>query len=659
MITQSSGKKYWMQQDEVTVVRYLQDYHDKWSLWNNSPFKQAWLRNFIAYYSPVINPSSWDTSLVFEGVQGELTRFYSPKARVLTRQLVTLVTKQRLSFQAMAETSGSDVIEDVKLANALADQIVQTERVDIKAEQLAEGALVCGNWFTKTIWRTDKGAKHTYDDNGRLLYKGGVEITTPSVFDTYYDITYPHWDLVPWVEVRTTKNRWELIAQFPELEKDILGIPSISEARGPNTWFERTLVDDDSIFVYEFFARPSAAVPKGRMTIYSDDKCIFFDGDNPYETLPVEPMTPEIVMTTQLGYPQFTNILAAQEMFDNSLSAIATNQSQFAVQSVSIPRGANVNVQELNGMRFVSFTPQNVPGGGKPEAMQLTQSSPETFKFTEVLDRLMQDLSNVNGALRGQPPPGVTSGIAIATLAANAIEFTASVSKSLQFCLEKTMFHAINAISKFAHIPQSLRVEGRNNQVSYKNYSKENVKNITGIKILTTNPLMQTIAGRIEIAEKLFSMPKEFWPKYVSVLEGRPLQEIYKCDLSQEDLIQSENDMLMQSQPVLALATDDHALHIQEHAGLLNDPVVRLNGKATQVITNHILKHKELAQTTDPFLLAMVRTGKIPEGGPPPPPPPNLPGPPQIGGVNAPNPIGQPEMRTAHPANDMLQRQGA
>jgi saccharopine dehydrogenase-like NADP-dependent oxidoreductase len=77
--------------------------------------------------------------------------------------------------------------------------------------------------------------------------------------------------------------------------------------------------------------------------------------------------------------------MACQEMLDNGLSAIATNQSQFAVQSVAIPRGAGVNVQELGGMRFVSFTPQNVPGGGKPEPLQLSATSPETFKFIDVL----------------------------------------------------------------------------------------------------------------------------------------------------------------------------------------------------------------------------------------------------------------------------------
>lgn len=644
---------YWLHRDSKEVANYLQEYHANWAIWYNSPFKQAWVRNFIAYYSPVLMPGAWDTSMIFEGIQGELTRFYTPKARTLIRQLIAVVTKQRLSFQASAMTSGTEVINDVKLANALSDQIVQNETLDVKAEQLTEGALVCGKWFMYTKWRTDRGQPYTRGENGALIYTGGVEITTPGVFDVYYDISYPHWDHVPWAEVRTIQNRFNLMAQHPELADSIMQLPSVSQDRGPNTWFNRSKIDDDNVYVYEFYARPCPALPKGRMLMYADDKCVFHDGDNVYETIPIEPMTPENVLTTGLGYPQFTNIMAAQEMFDNSLSAIATNQAQFAVQSVSIPRGSGVSVEELNGMRFVSFTPQQVPGGGRPEALQLTQSSPETFKFSEMLDKLMVDLSGINNALRGDPPPGVTSGVAIATLSANAMEFLKSVERPLQICMEKSMMHAINCYKKFAKLPQSLTMKGKNNQVSNKQFVGKHIDAVSGIKILTANPLMNTISGRIEIAEKMLGMPKDMWGPYIAILEGRPLQELTKSELSQEDLISSEDDMMKDGQQVAALATDDHPKHVISHASLLNNPEIRNNAPYVQTILDHIQQHMDLAQNTSPLLTALVRTGKMPEGGLPPPPQPQG-APPPNGGPQA-----EPELHVANPAHDALQRGAA
>lgn len=644
--------KYWLQDDPNAAINYLSEYRAKWNLWNNSPFKQSWLRNFLAYYSPVINAVSWDTSFVFQGVEGELLKMYTPKARTLIRQLVSLTTKQPLSFQGMAQTQGDDVIQAVKLVNSLADQIVENETLDIKGDQLAEAALVTGNAFLKTSWRTDKGVPYVRDENGVLIYTGGVDMSVYTVFDVYYDINIQHWDKLNWVEVRTIKNRWDLIAQHPDLRDKLLSIPPVNAARGPNNWFERTLMDDDTIFVYEMYAKPTPSLPSGRMLFYADNETVLHDGPNIYEAIPVEPMTPEIVMSCGLGYPVFSNILAAQEMFDNSLSAIATNQAQFAVQSVTVPRGSGLNVQELNGMRIVSFTPQSgVAGGGKPEPLQLTQSSPETFKFIDVLGELMNDLSGVAGALRGAPPPGITSGTAIATLSANALDFIQSVNKSYQVCMRKSMMHAINCYKNFAKIPQVVEMKGRNNQVSYQEFTGDQLQNITGMKILISNPLMQTVSGRLEISKELMSMPKELWPKYVSILEGRPLSEIYKSDLSSEDLIQMEDEALIKGDKVVALATDDHAAHIQSHAGLLNDPSIRMNGRYIQNILDHIEEHKQLAQNTDPFLLGIIRTGKIPDMPPPQNRPPAVGAPPAQGG-----PLGMPTTQTSEPAQDLLQR---
>lgn len=649
---------YWLHQSSREAIAHLSEIRERWSSWNNSPVRQSWTRNYIAYYSPAIAPTSWDTSMIFEGVQGELVRFYTPKARTLLQKQVTLICKQKLAAQCLAQTEGSDVIQDVKLGNGIIDQLIQNERLDVKGRELCEGGLVTGAWFTETEWRTDKGKPYTRSEDGSIIYTGGVDISLRSVFDVFYDVTISEWDKQEVVETRAPMNRWNLIAQHPELEDKILAQPSVTQVRGPNSWFDRTNGDDDMIYVYKAYAKPMASLPMGRMIIYAADDCVFYDDENIYESIPVEAFLPEKVLGIGFGYPQLTNLLAAQEMYDNSLSAIATNQSQFAVQNVAVPRGSNINVQELNGMRFVSFTPQNVPGGGKPEALQLSASSPETFKFSDLLDKVMTDIGNVPAALGGTPPPGVTSGVAIATLSANAMEFLSGIGMSYFSCWEKTLEHAINCYKKFAKLDQSVAMRGRNSQITMRSFKGQELQCISAVKIQIANPLMQTIAGRLEIAEKLLTMPREIWPQYVAILEGRPLTEIYKGDLSQMDLIHAENEMLSKGEIALALASDDHGLHAQEHAGLLNDPTVRINGSAIGVILDHIQEHIRLAQTTDPFFLAMIRTGKVPDmmlqmpqeqAG-------------QSGGSSVPQieqPAGEPSVEQAEPAKDLLQRNGA
>lgn len=624
--------------------------HNEWGIYSTSPFRTAWVRNTLAYYSPVLHPGSWDTSLIFEGLQGELVRMYTPQARTMTRQMVTLVTKNPLSLKAMAEVMNNNIMDTMKLGNAVAAQIVETQRLDHKKKQLTECAIVAGIAFMYTRMRTDRGDKEPIlDEDGAVVYDGAIDMTVHTPFDVYYDSTIPVWDDVPWVEVRTVKSRWDLIAQHPELTDEILALPSMATVSGVRTWFERITQNEDMVFCYELYVRPCAAIPKGRMIMYSGEKCIYYDGHNEYGCIPVEPMIPEQVMGSTLGYPQFTNLMACQEMFDNSISAQATNLSSFAVQNIAVPRSANVNVQEIGGMRFTFYTPQNIPGGGKPESMNLMSSSPENYKFADFMENQMMKMINLNGALRGAPPSGASSGVAIATLSANAIEFTTSLQEAMNDCLSRSIKHALNCLVTFgAATERYVMMSGTNNQLISKPYVGDDLKSVAGIRIAMQNPLMQTIAGRLEISEKLLQMPRDLWGDYVSILEGQPLANLTKDELSEDDLIEAENEEMSKGNQVPSLITDDHAKHIKKHAAALNDPRIRLQGQFNQVFLEHIQEHYRLAMEQDPMLTAMIRTGKMPEGGLQPTQPP-MPG--EGGAAQVED---MPALPTAEPADDLL-----
>ncbi len=373
--------RYWLMEDGEKVVNHLNSMTTSWDNWGTNAIRNSWVRNYCSYYSAMIRPTYLNSSMVYMGDQGELVQFSTPIARNYIRQLTSIVTKQRLSFQAMASRSGSDVIADTKLGNALADEIIQTQRLDTKSEILTEQALVMGGSFMRASWNTAKGQPHIMGEDGRIIMTGAVDIGVFSVFDVFYNPFIPDWNDQTSVVVRVLKNRWDLIADFPELGEKIAALPAYSASTNNYIWMGNMNLDQDMIYVYELYVRPSPALPKGRMMMFSDQETIYHDGDNLYRTIPVEPMIPETLLTMCIGYPKLTALMACQEMFDTTYSSIGTNLSQFGVQSVAIPRGSNIDVNELNGMRFVSFTPQNVPGGGKPEALQLSHSPAEAFKL--------------------------------------------------------------------------------------------------------------------------------------------------------------------------------------------------------------------------------------------------------------------------------------
>jgi hypothetical protein len=646
---------YWASDEPTVAINSLMSKTTDWSDLYNNAFQAAWVRNFLAYYSPAIVQQSWDTSLVFQGEQGELVRMHTPKARVAINRLKALISQQRLSYQCMAEVMGTDVSDEIKIGNGLTDQIIQNERLDLKGPECLEGAFVCGKWFMKAIWSSERGDAVGYRDyDGKLLRTGGPEVTTHSPFDVFYDVDYNSTQERPWMMVRLKRSRWDLVAEHPDMADSIRALPSAQTTLGASYWFNSSFVNYDTVVVYEFYHKPCPAIPQGRIIIFSDMNTVYYDDINRYGIIPIEEMTPETVLTTGLGYPKLTDLLGSQEMYDNTISAVVTNSSQFAVQNVLVSRNANINLEEINGMRFVSYTPENVPGGGKPEALNLSQTAPETFKLIELLSGNLDSLSLMNGALQGQPPPGVTSGTAIATLAASGIQSLTPYSLCYNYCLEKVMWHCLNAYQKFGDAFQTLKMSGKNSQITGKLFNKDSIKNLSGVKIITTNPLMQTIAGRLEIGEKILSMPRDLWADYSAILNGEDPKNLTRGVVTQSQLMEQENEQMASGQQVPVLATDNHPQHMKCHNDMLSDPNVRLNGAVNKIFLDHIMEHYQLSKQTAPDLMYMVQTGQMPATPPPPPS-----GPAQNGGIppleatqGAPQVAGD----IAQPSQDLLGR---
>lgn len=616
------NKEYWFAKDDPKdVIKEFGSYEENNAIWSANPIVQSWVRNYIAYYSCVLEPAAWDTSLLFQGEQGELIKMVVPEARSLIRQLTSIITKQKLAFQAIAETATTDSVNQIRLADAVAADIVKVQQLDQKADFFVEQSLITGLGYLYPHWRTDLGAPYAYDpDQDMIMYQGMVKVDTKTVYDIYYDFSYEDFKDVPWVRIRTIKNRWDLVAQHPDLREKILALPSIRKDRGAFRAHYYSVGDDDLVYVYDLYHKPTPAMPSGRMLFYSDTNTVYFDGPNHYKTIPLVQLKPECVAGTGFGMPKFSELLPAQEMFDTMFSSVCTNNASFAVQNIAAPRGANISAQDIQGMNWFSFTPMpGVEGGGMPKAIQLTQSAPETYKLIDYLDKYMERLSMINGALRGEPPSGVTAGTAIATLASNALEFINSGAKAYRACMRETMMHCFNAMVVFAKADQWAKVVGKNSTTVFKKYTGKDLEKVRDFDMTEVNPVMQTVAGRVDLAEKMLQAGFVKSPQdYVKVLDGQPVSTMFENEQSSNDLIMQENESLLEGKPVTVAPTDDDALHIYKHGNLLNNEEVRMKSDKVQAIMEHIMAHAQAARNKDPFLEAMLRTGKMPQGGPAP-----------------------------------------
>jgi len=259
---------YWAKADGEEICNTLIEYHNKQFSASFNPIWQTWQKNTFSYFSSVLESQSWWSSLNFSGEQGELVQMRIPQARALVRQFVTLICKTKAAFTATAQNQDRDVVEDMRISDALLSQIVREQDVDRLKTLMVEMGCVLGTSFMKTTWRTDKGEISGVDpETGAIVYSGDLEMTIPHVTDMMYDFSVQEWSHNTWAECRVKRNRYDLIAQHPQLEQEILTLPSLVDEKIVRDYFNVTMPDD--VYVYEFFHRPTPALPNSSSTLTS------------------------------------------------------------------------------------------------------------------------------------------------------------------------------------------------------------------------------------------------------------------------------------------------------------------------------------------------------------------------------------------------------
>lgn len=616
---------YWAADETDTVIGHLDDHVQMWgsNTAASSVFTSilaAYWRNMSAYYSAVINPDSWLTSLGFSGEQGELVRMVVPQARTLVRQFVSVITKQRYNWEALTDINDANPLQTAKIGKALANDVWQKNGMDKLTESAAERVGVLGHVFGSCTWNSAAGEPIGVRPEGDgLVYTGGLEMDIHDPHDIVFDWSIENEKNIDWVVIKRIRNRWSYAARYPELADQVRSIPSVKEVRQtlPNLNFLSRYESSDMIYVYEFYHKPTPALPQGRMTIYASGTCVFEDGENPYGQIPGRFLMFDRILGTGLGYPMLSNLLPAQELLDHSFSAIATNQQATAVQSVLVPKGADISVNDIKGLSFISYTPQNAEGGGKPEPLQLTSTPPEVFQFLNICSQYMSNVSMITETLRGQPPANVTSGAMAATLAANAMEFLNSASKSLTIWAEELVNVAIQNYKLFATEDQILDVTGEGSVSYVKQFKNEDLTALRQIKIRTQSPLMNTVAGRLQFGDSLLQAGLIKKPQaYLNLVEGAPVDSLFDDDLSENMAIQSEIDALLEGRPVAPMMTDNHPMFINAYKKLLYNPHVRTQSPLTQTIVQLMQERISMEQQLEPMLKAMLRGEPMPEQQP-------------------------------------------
>jgi hypothetical protein len=161
---------------------------------------------------------------------------------------------------------------------------------------------------------------------------------------------------------------------------------------------------------------------------------------------------------------------------------------------------------------------------------------------------------------------------------------------------------------------------------------------------------MNSISGRLQLGEAILPMLQNNQSsaivKYLSLLNGAPVDDMFEIEFDENMAAQQEVDALIEGRPVAPMMTDNHPIFIRELMKLVYNPIVRVNTELSAQVLAVIEQRVQMELALDPAIKAMTRGLPMP----PPPPPPDQGTPGQVTQNNN----GQPEGLPSGPAQPPL-----
>lgn len=602
-------------------------------------------KSYAAYYGYNSTGAGHSSSeIIKSGEQGELSLIKANHFRNLLQHLLVMTTSSRPAMEARAINTDYRSLAQTILANGILDYYMREKRLERFLKAATEYALVFGEGYVRMEWDTSEGEEYSVDpESNKIQFTGDISYSVLNPLDVIKDVFAPDSTSMDWVIVRHFKNRFELVAKYPELKDDILKAPTKDDLDMTFNYKFKTdgQMRSDLIPVYEFYHEKSDALPNGRQLVYVNKDAVLYDGPLPYRNIPVYRIAPGEFIGTPSGYTVAFDLLALQETLDGLYSIVVTNQSTFGVQNLLLPQGHNISYSALpGGLNVIEY---DASSGVKPEALNLTSTPPEIFKFIDKLEGTMETISGVNSVARGNPEANLRSGNALALIQSMAIQFNSGLQQSFAQLIEDVGTATITTLRDFAAVPRVAMIVGKNNRSYMKEFTGNDLDKVNRVVVDMGNPLAKTTAGKLEMANNLLQQGIiKTAQDYIMVMKTGNLDTMVEGELSELANIKAENENLAEGEAVQVLMTDEHVLHIKEHKCVLASPDARQNAEVVQAVLKHIQDHIQQLKTADPNLLNILgqpslaqppQGGPLGAGGPPP-----GPGGPPHGGPGGPPP---------------------
>lgn len=570
----------------------------------------VWRTNWEMY-----NRSEMKIGVRFGGDRGQYKLIESNIYRSILTGLVSVICNQRPSFQPEAINDDHRSMSQDLIFDSVSNYYLKVKKLEDMYKTGTVVGLNTGEGWLYEHWDANIGeiVDVMTDPTGKQtpIKEGDVKFSILGPQDVCRDYTRMDMDN-DWYIIRQYLNKWDMIAQRPDLTDDIKGlsIPYTLQRYRFGHIIDSQTANDDLIPVYTFLHRKTAACPNGRLIQYLDDTTYITDTAMPYDEIPLYPMIPELQPFNNFGITVMTSLVKLNYAYDKTLSIILTNQQAFAIQNIAVDDSTQTKPEQvIEGLNFIKTNLSK----GVPVALELCKTPAEIFKYLDLIESQMEKLSGLPSILRGSPPSADMSGSAMAFLQAQALVFNSPIQQAYISFLERSATGLFNILKSFANTKRMISIAGNSKRQYMDEFSGKDLENITRVIVTAGNPATSTEAGKLQIAQDLMAKGLVDVKEYFEVLTTGQIDPMIEGPEAENMFIVEENELLRQGIPCAASPTDNHQLHIKQHNTLMFDTDLRKTqgSPVLAAVMQHIMAHAQfiipgIQAPNDPRLLAVL-----------------------------------------------------
>lgn len=310
----SSLETYWAAKHGLDLATEAMDrVKDYYSALPRLIMYQRWAKARRTYYGLSGQEDPFDISRPgVAGDEGQLTSIRVNYAGAIMRRQIGSISQTVPEWDPVPENSDSSSLEQASFGRKLLDYYMDTRAVGTKLFDAAQFAGTDGEGVLEVAWDAKGGPKLQQPD--QLLpartNAGDLVFRVYSPLDLPCDLSRLDMDH-DWRFTRRSVNKFDLAARYPGLAQEILNVVSVNypQATAPTdrlqTEREYTKDKSDSVYLYTLYHRQTDALPNGKIAEFLSEDVLLYEGDLPYEEIPLVQIAPGKILRSPYGESPF------------------------------------------------------------------------------------------------------------------------------------------------------------------------------------------------------------------------------------------------------------------------------------------------------------------------------------------------------------------